>query len=151
MEIHHNAFFGQLLTHSMHSIHSVPFFLFLELSVTSTPIGHTLLHFPHETHFSLSHVTRITEKWLMGFRNTVMGQIYLQKNGVNLKQIGSIMTHAARITYLRYLNALSPLKRFFLKGNGIRLISSCIIPKGHKNPHTALPRQAAKNNNSPTT
>ena len=49
MEIHHNAFFGQFLTHSMHSIHSVPFFLFLELSVTSTPIGHTLLHFPHET------------------------------------------------------------------------------------------------------
>lgn len=52
------------------------------------------------------------------------GQIYLQKNGVNLKQIGSMMTHAARITYLRYLNALSPLKRFFLKGKGIRLISS---------------------------
>ena len=49
---------GQFLTHSIQRIHSVPFFLFLELSVTSTFIGHTLLHLPQEIHFSLSHVTR---------------------------------------------------------------------------------------------
>lgn len=57
-----SAFLGQFLTHSIHRMHSVPFFLFLELSVTSTSIGHTLLHFPQETHFFLSHLTRISEK-----------------------------------------------------------------------------------------
>lgn len=36
----YSAPFGQLLTHSKQRIHSVPFFLFLELSVTSTSIGH---------------------------------------------------------------------------------------------------------------
>lgn len=46
----------------MHRMHSVPFFRFLELSVTSTSIGQTRLHLPQETHFSLSHFTRIAEK-----------------------------------------------------------------------------------------
>ena len=58
----HSASFGQFLTHSMHRMHSVPFSRFLELSVTSTFIGHTRLHFPQEMHFSLSHFTRIREK-----------------------------------------------------------------------------------------
>lgn len=57
-----SAFLGQALTHSMHKIHSVPFFRFLELSVISTFIGQTFLHFPHEIHFSLSHLTLTTEK-----------------------------------------------------------------------------------------
>ena len=56
-----SAPFGQFLAHSIHKIHSVPFSLFLELSVTSTFIGHTFLHFPQEMHLSLSHFTRITE------------------------------------------------------------------------------------------
>ncbi len=53
----HRAPLGQFFTHSMQRMHSVPFFRFLELSVTSTFIGHTRLHFPHEMHFSLSHFT----------------------------------------------------------------------------------------------
>ena len=57
-----SAFFGQFFTHSMHRIHSVPFLRFLELSVTSTFIGHTRLHFPQDIHFSLSHFIRIIEK-----------------------------------------------------------------------------------------
>lgn len=57
-----SAFLGQVLTHSIHKIHSVPFFRFLELSVISTFIGQTFLHFPHEIHFSLSHLTLTTEK-----------------------------------------------------------------------------------------
>ncbi len=56
------AFLGQLCTHSMHKIHSVPFSRFLELSVTSTFIGHTRLHLPQDIHFSLSHFIRISEK-----------------------------------------------------------------------------------------
>ena len=43
-----SAFLGQVLTHSIHKIHSVPFFRFLELSIISTFIGQTFLHFPHE-------------------------------------------------------------------------------------------------------
>ena len=58
----HKAAFGQFLTHSMHKIHSVPFSRFLELSVTSTFIAQTRLHFPQEMHFSLSHFMRIREK-----------------------------------------------------------------------------------------
>lgn len=57
-----SAFLGQVLTHSMHKIHSVPFFRFLELSIISTFIGQTFSHFPHEIHFSLSHLTLTTEK-----------------------------------------------------------------------------------------
>ena len=57
-----SAFLGQGLTHSIHKMHSVPFFRFLELSVISTFIGQTFLHFPHEIHFSLSHLTLTTEK-----------------------------------------------------------------------------------------
>ena len=57
----HKAPLGQFFTHSMHKIHSVPFSRFLELSVTSTFIGHTRLHLPHEIHFSLSHFTRNRE------------------------------------------------------------------------------------------
>ena len=60
--LHHKAPFGQFLTHSMHKMHSVPFSRFLELSVTSTFIGQTRLHFPQEMHFSLSHFTRSKEK-----------------------------------------------------------------------------------------
>ena len=58
----HNAFLGQLLTHSMHSMHSVPYFLVLELSVTSTSIGHTRLHLPQLMHLSFLHLTRSREK-----------------------------------------------------------------------------------------
>ena len=58
----HSAFLGQFFTHSRHRIHSVPFFLLRELSVTSTPIGQTRLHLPQLMHFSLSHVTRNSEK-----------------------------------------------------------------------------------------
>lgn len=52
---YYNAFVGQLSTHSKQRMHSVPFFLFLELSVTSTSIGHTRLHFPQEIHLLVSH------------------------------------------------------------------------------------------------
>ena len=52
----YSASFGQLLTHSIHKIHSVPFFRLLELSVTSTSIGQTFLHLPHDTHLLLSHL-----------------------------------------------------------------------------------------------
>jgi hypothetical protein len=43
-------------------MHSVPFLRLLELSVTSTSIGHTLLHFPQDTHaeLSVSSLTRLT-------------------------------------------------------------------------------------------
>ena len=58
----HSAFLGQFFTHSRHRIHSVPFFLLRELSVTSTSIGQTRLHLPQLMHFSLSHVTRNSEK-----------------------------------------------------------------------------------------
>ena len=57
----YNAFFGQLFTHSRQRIHSVPFSLFLELSVISTSIGHTRLHFPQEIHLLLSHFIRSRE------------------------------------------------------------------------------------------
>ena len=60
--ITYSASFGQFLTHSIHRIHSVPFRRFLLLSVTSTFIGHTFLHFPQETHLSLSHLIRSSEK-----------------------------------------------------------------------------------------
>ena len=60
--IGHNAPFGQFLAHSIHNMHSVPFSRFLELSVTSTFIGQTCMHFPQEMHFSLSHFKRIREK-----------------------------------------------------------------------------------------
>ena len=58
----HNASLGQFFTHSMHRMHSVPILRFLELSVTSTFIGQTRLHFPQEIHFSLSHFTRRSAK-----------------------------------------------------------------------------------------
>ena len=57
-----NASFGHLSIHSIQRMHSVPFFRFRELSVTSTFIGHTRLHFPHEMHLSLSHFILRTEK-----------------------------------------------------------------------------------------
>ena len=47
----HNASLGHALTHSMQRMHSVPFFRFRVLSVTSTSMGQTRLHFPQETHF----------------------------------------------------------------------------------------------------
>lgn len=55
------ACLGQLSTHSMHRMHSVPFFRLRLLSVTSTFIGQTLLHFPQETHFVSSTLTRSRE------------------------------------------------------------------------------------------
>ena len=58
----YSASLGQFFTHSKQRIHSVPFFRFLELSVTSTSIGHTFLHLPHETHLLLSHLIRSSEK-----------------------------------------------------------------------------------------
>lgn len=59
---YYKASFGQCFTHSIHRIHSVPFDLFLELSVTSTSIGHTFLHLPQEIHLLLSHFIRTSEK-----------------------------------------------------------------------------------------
>ena len=56
------ALLGQCLTHSMQRIHSVPFILFLELSVTSTSMGHTRLHLPQDTHFVVSHLILKREK-----------------------------------------------------------------------------------------
>lgn len=58
----YSASFGQFLMHSRHRIHSVPFFRLLELSVTSTSIGHTFLHLPQDTHLLLSHSIRSNEK-----------------------------------------------------------------------------------------
>ena len=58
----YNASFGQLFTHSKQKIHSVPFLRFLELSVISTSIGHTLLHFPHDMHLLVSHFILNKEK-----------------------------------------------------------------------------------------
>ena len=58
----YNASFGQFFTHSMHKMHSVPFLRFLELSVISTSIGQTCLHFPQVTHLLLSHLIRNREK-----------------------------------------------------------------------------------------
>ena len=60
--LYQSAFLGQVFTHSMHKTHSVPFILFLELSVTSTFIGHTRLHLPQEIHLLLSHWMRDNEK-----------------------------------------------------------------------------------------
>lgn len=62
LHYYESAFFGQFLTHSIQRMHSVAFFRFRELSVTSTSIGHILLHFSHETHFSRLHVMRMSEK-----------------------------------------------------------------------------------------
>lgn len=58
----YSAFLGQALTHSRQSMHSVPFLRRYVLSVTSTSMGQTCLHFPQETHFSVSHRTRSSEK-----------------------------------------------------------------------------------------
>lgn len=58
----YSAFFGQFFTHSKQRIHSVPFFRFRELSVTSTSIGHTFLHLPQEIHLLLSHLICNREK-----------------------------------------------------------------------------------------
>ncbi len=58
----YNASFGHTFTHSKHKIHSVPFLRFLEVSVTSTSIGHAFLHFPQEMHLFVSHFIRIREK-----------------------------------------------------------------------------------------
>ena len=46
---------GQFFTHSMLRMNSLPFCLFIELSVTATFVGQTRLQFPQEIHFSLSH------------------------------------------------------------------------------------------------
>ena len=61
-KIYHSAFFGHTFPHSIQRIHSVPFLRLLELSVTSTFIGHTRLHFPQEIHRSLLHLIRSSEK-----------------------------------------------------------------------------------------
>ena len=58
----YSAFFGQFFTHSIHKIHSVPFFRLRELSVTSTSIGQTRLHLPQSTHRSFLHLTRNSAK-----------------------------------------------------------------------------------------
>ena len=58
----YSAFFGQFFTHSIHKMHSVPFFRFRELSVTSTSIGQTRLHLPQSTHRSFLHFTRNSAK-----------------------------------------------------------------------------------------
>lgn len=60
--LRHSASLGQALTHSMQRMHSVPLARFLELSVTSTSMGHTRLHLPQETHLLLSQRTRSREK-----------------------------------------------------------------------------------------
>ena len=60
--LHYSAFLGQLFTHSMHRMHSVPFLRRRELSVTSTSMGQIFLHLPQETHLLWSHFTRNREK-----------------------------------------------------------------------------------------
>lgn len=60
--IPYNAFLGQAFTHSKHKMQSVPFCRFLELSVTSTSMGQTLLHLPQEMHLLLSQVTLVRAK-----------------------------------------------------------------------------------------
>jgi hypothetical protein len=78
----------------MHRIHSVPLIRLRELSVTSTSIGHTFLHIPQEMHFSLSHLILIREKRLIGFRNTVTGQMYLQKARLSFRANARIIPTA---------------------------------------------------------
>ena len=78
------------------------------------------------------------------------GQTYLQKNGVRLKVIGSMITSKSKTTYLRYLRKRSILNLFFLQ-NGILQIRSCRNPKGHRKPHMALPATAPKKIRSPRT
>ena len=56
------AFLGQFLTQLLHKIHSVAFFLFLELSNISTFIGQDLMHFLQLIHLSLSRFTLINAK-----------------------------------------------------------------------------------------
>lgn len=56
------AFLGQFLTQLLHKIHSVAFFLFLELSNMSTFIGQDLIHFLQLIHLSLSRFTLINAK-----------------------------------------------------------------------------------------
>ena len=51
------AFLGQFLTQLLHKIHSVAFFLFLELSNMSTFIGQDLMHFLQLIHFELFQIT----------------------------------------------------------------------------------------------
>lgn len=78
----------------MHRIHSVPLVLFLELLVTSTFIGQIRSHFPQEIHFEESTVTRKRAKKDIGFRNTVTGQIYLQKARLSLHRYARVMPTA---------------------------------------------------------
>ena len=78
------------------------------------------------------------------------GHTYLQKNGVRLNVIGSMITRSSNTRYLRHLKIWSILNLFFLK-NGILYIRSCRNPKGHRNPHIALPATAPKNIRSPKT
>ena len=52
-----NAFVGHSFIQLAHKIHSVPFFLFLELSVISTFIGQLLIHFLQSMHLLLSYFT----------------------------------------------------------------------------------------------
>lgn len=75
-------------------MHSVPFLRFLESSSISTSIGQTFRHLLQEMHFVWSQVIRTGEKWLMGFRNTVIGQMYLQKARLSLKANASAMPRA---------------------------------------------------------
>ena len=79
LAVSYNAFLGHAFVHSKHKMHSVPFLRFLELSVMSTFIGHTFLHLPQEMHLLSSHLMRNREKWDIGFKNTVIGHMYLQK------------------------------------------------------------------------
>ena len=72
----YNAFLEQAVMHSVHSRHSVPFFLLPELPVTSTSIWQTSLHLPQNTHLSLSQVALGSEKTAHCFRKTVMGHIF---------------------------------------------------------------------------
>ena len=95
----YSASFGQLLTHSIHKIHSVPFFRLLELSVTSTSIGQTFLHLPHDTHLLLSHLILNNAKQLIGFKKIVIGQIYLQKARLSWKAIARAIPTMQQSTF----------------------------------------------------
>ena len=53
--VFYRAFLGQCFTHSMHRIHSVPFFRWREGSSISTSMGQTCLHRPQEMHLPGSH------------------------------------------------------------------------------------------------
>ena len=94
-----SAFLGQVLTHSMHKIHSVPFFRFLELSVISTFIGPLLFGrgwcgyacWTAMVLDFLPYKKPQAARKKIGFRKIVTGQIYLQNALLSLNRNARII------------------------------------------------------------